>query len=164
MARNLTRIVATTLALAAATLAHPAQATVFGVKTCGSGSVACTGNAILSVLGGGSLAPSRLFSFNETTASFTDIAPVTLAGDTVDIDALAMSSAQVLVGYALTHSVTNDIFGNLIAATTGSRLVRIDTATGAWDGCAAGTRAGGFGLAAGAARLKFHSAARCGWT
>lgn len=43
--------------------------------------------------------PSHLFRFQDTGAGFTDLGPVTLAGNQIDTDALAISSAGSLFGY-----------------------------------------------------------------
>lgn len=114
------------LAVAAAlTLcASQAQATVFGVKTCGSGSAACGGG---EVLGGGSLAPSRLFSFDEGTSAVTDIGSVQLFGQDIDVDALAQSSTHGLLGYQLIHTTSGT--NSIVANTPSSQLISIDTAT-----------------------------------
>lgn len=105
--------------------ASQAQATVFGVKTCGSGSVACGG---VQIDGGGSLAPSRLFSFDEGTSAVTDIGSVTLSGQDIDVDALAYSSTYGLLGYQLIHS--NSGTNPIVANTSSSQLISINTTTG----------------------------------
>jgi hypothetical protein len=62
--------------------------------------------------------PATLFNFSENTTAFTSVAPVTLGGSQIDIDALALSPEAALFGFQPRIS-------------GGSRLVKIDKSTAA---------------------------------
>ncbi len=115
-----------------------AQATVFGLKSCGSSS-AFGGSACLpgEVRGGGSMAPTVLFSFPEAGPPASAPLTVTNGGQAIHADALAIDSASTLFAYELTTTISAPMIfqpGNLsgIAAdVTASRLVTLNPADGA---------------------------------
>jgi hypothetical protein len=119
-------IVAAVLALSA-TLCAPAHAIVFGVVTCGSGSIACDPNR-LNVVGGGSLPPSVLFTIDESGSSYNQIGAVTLSGTEIDVDALAFSGST-LFGYGLAKTISST--DPIVADTSASQLLSINTSNGA---------------------------------
>ena len=95
-----------TLMVAVLALASRADATIFGVKTCGSDPLC--GNVI-------SAPPARLFSFQEDGSLFTDIGTVQLNGQSIDVDGLAVSQTYGLLGFEIQAS--------------GSQLVSINPTT-----------------------------------
>lgn len=86
-----------------ALLPAPAAATVWGVKT----------------FSGAPELPCTLFSFEEAGGPLAVLSPVTLAGNPITVDALAMAEDETLFGF------------ELLSAPSASRLVTIDTATAA---------------------------------
>lgn len=98
-------------------LSGSVQATVFGLKSCGSDSISC-GTTIIP----GSLPPTRLFSFQENGSLLTDLGTVKLGAVDSDVDALALSPTHGLLAFALEKSG---------ATTIGSTLIRINSTTAA---------------------------------
>lgn len=105
-----------------------AHATVFGLKNCGSGNSisACFSG---QVLGGGSMAPTVLFSFTEAGFLNPGTPTVTNAGQAIHVDALAIDTANTLFAYELTTNLSNT--NPLLADVTASRLVTLNPVTGA---------------------------------
>jgi hypothetical protein len=104
------------LTLASLVSSSNAEATVFGLKSCGSNSSGFCGSGIIN----NSLPPTYLFSFQENGVGFDDIGSVTLDGISIDADALAYSDEYGLIAFDLTKSGF---------ATTGSSLITIDPST-----------------------------------
>ncbi len=90
-----------------------AQVTIFGLKSCGSGSPGFCGSGTIP----DSLPPTNLFSFQDNGSGFVDHGAVTLSGSGIDADGLAFSQSQGLLAFELQKSGT---------ATTGSTLISID--------------------------------------
>jgi len=88
-----------------------AQAAIFGLKSCGSGSpgVCSSGNVP------NSLPPAHLFSFEEDGSQFTDIGAVNIGGTEIDADGLALSSTHGLLGFELVKSGFSTVGSTLIS-------------------------------------------------
>ncbi len=88
-----------------------AQASIFGLKSCGSNSPGFCGSGIID----GSLPPTNLFSFQEDGSNFLDIGAVTLGGSGIDADALALSATYGLLAFELQKSGSTTIGSTLIS-------------------------------------------------
>lgn len=80
-------------AIAVACLAAMGSATIWGLKSRGTTQP--------------SLPPTHFFFFQEDGSGFTDVGNVTLVGESVDADALAMNSAGAFYAYVLSSSASS---------------------------------------------------------
>jgi len=105
-------------------LSGAANATIFGIKSCGSASPnECFRG---EVLGGGSMPPANLYSFESDGSGFQDLGAITVNNNEVDADGLAMKSDFVLFAFELEESISTS--GSTTTSTvTSSRLITLGT-------------------------------------
>ena len=93
-----------------------ANAKVFGIKTCGSGSPsACSAGTVPS-----SLPPAELFFFEEDSPDVINIGTIQIDATNIDVDGLAFSSTYGLMGFELVKEPSNP------EHVIGSQLISID--------------------------------------
>lgn len=116
-----------------ALIGNSAQATVWGLKNCGSGLVGDSACFEGGILGGGSMAPTMLYSYGEAAGSLNPGSTlVTNSGQNIHADALAINGAGTLFAYELATTITPAAAANTVLAdVTASQLVTINPVTGA---------------------------------
>lgn len=93
-----------------------ANAGVFGIKSCGSGSTGvCSAGAVHP-----SLPPAELFFFEEDGSSFVNIGTIQIDAMNVDVDGLAFSNTSGLMAFELVKNPSNP------EHVIGSQLISID--------------------------------------
>jgi len=113
-------------------------ATIFGIKSCGSASGSkCFGG---EVLGGGSLPPANLYSFESNGTNFQNLGSITIDQSEIDADGLAMRSDNQLFAFELIETVTMPDSNTKVSEVTGSTLISLGT------GSSSATRVGNITL------------------
>jgi hypothetical protein len=130
MQKNFRNFLSVLAVSVAAFFAAGAEATVFGLKNCGSGSIGSSACHNGEVLGGGSMAPTVLYAFSEAGALGPGAVVTDAGGQSVHADALAINGVGTLFAYQLTTVISPAAGGAASADVTGSRLVTLNAASG----------------------------------